>query len=129
MRWSENGVLSSVKLTLTDFATSLLGLATSEVLDARNMTFAVLGEHFKKTRYCEAFYDEQGRKPYGVHEPKKFVSIINRLVSLFGPPKLSDITVSDLHQYRRKRVSTKTNRGTYTDVATVNRELSKPGNA
>ena len=96
----------------------------SEVLDARNMTFAALAEHYKETRYCEAFYDQQGRKLYGVREPKKFASIINRLVSLLGHLKLSDITVSDLHQYRRKRLSTKTSRGTYTDVATVNRELS-----
>lgn len=96
----------------------------AEVLEARNMTFAALAEHCKETRYCEAFYDEQGRKLYGVREPKNFTSMINRLVSLLGHLKLSDITVSHLQQYRRKRLSTKTRRGTYTDVATVNRELS-----
>jgi hypothetical protein len=96
----------------------------AEVLEARNMTFAALAEHCKQTRYCEAFYDEQGRKLYGVREPKNFTSMINRLVSLLGHLKLSDITVSHLQQYRRKRLSTKTRRGTYTDVATVNRELS-----
>jgi integrase len=96
----------------------------SEVLEARNMTFAALAQHCKETRYCEAFYDEQGRKLYGVREPKKFASMINRLVSFLGHLKLSDITVSHLQQYRRKRLGTKTNRGTYTDVATVNRELS-----
>ena len=95
----------------------------AEVLEARNMTFAALSEHCKETRY-EAFYDEQGRKLYGVREPKNFTSMINRLVSLLGHLKLSDITVSHLQQYRRKRLSTKTRRGTYTDVATVNRELS-----
>jgi integrase len=96
----------------------------SKTLDARNMTFASLAAHCKETRYCDAFYDEQGRKLYGVREPKKFASIINRLVTLLGHLKLSDITVSHLEQYRRTRLSTKTNRGTYTDVATVNRELS-----
>jgi integrase len=96
----------------------------SEVLEARNMTFAALAKHCKETRYCEAFYDEQGRKLYGVREPKKFASMINHLVSSLGHLKLSDITVSHLQQYRRMRFSTKTNRGTYTDVATVNRELS-----
>ena len=50
--------------------------------------------------------------------------MINRLVSSLGQLKLTDITASHLQQYRRKRLSTKTNRGTYTDVATVNRELS-----
>ena len=89
------------------------------------MTFAALAEHCKETRYCEAFYDEQGRKLYGVREPKKFVSMINRLVSSLGHLKLTDLTVSHLQQYRRKRLSTKTNRGTYTDVATVNREPLK----
>ena len=78
----------------------------------------------KKLAICEAFYDEQGRKLYGVREPKKFASMINRLVSFLGHLKLSDITVSHLQQYRRKRLGTKTNRGNYTDVATVNRELS-----
>ncbi|HSE19543.1 MAG TPA: tyrosine-type recombinase/integrase [Pyrinomonadaceae bacterium] len=88
------------------------------------MTFAALAEHCKETRYCEAFYDEQGRKLYGVREPKKLASRINRLVISLGRLKLSDITVSHLQQYRRKRLSTKTNRGTYTDGGTVNRELS-----
>ena len=96
----------------------------AEVLEARKMTFATLAEHCKETRYCEAFYDEQGRTLYGVREPKKFASMINRLVSSLGHLKLTDITVSHLQQYRRKRLSTRTNRGTFTDVATVNRELS-----
>lgn len=48
------------------------------------MTFAALAEHCKETRYCEAFYDQQGRKLYGVREPKKFASMINRLVSFLG---------------------------------------------
>ena len=96
----------------------------SDVLEDRNMTFEALAEHCKENRYCEAFYDEQGSKLYGVREPKKFASMINRLVSFLGHLKLGDITVSHLQQYRRKRLSTKTIRGTYTDVATVNRELS-----
>jgi len=65
----------------------------SEILDSRDMTFAALAVHCKRTRYCEAFYDEQGRKLYGVHDPKKLASIINRLVSLLGDLKPSDITV------------------------------------
>lgn len=96
----------------------------AEVLEARDMTFVALAEHCKETRYCEAFYDEQGRKLYGVREPKKFASMSNRLVNLLGHLKLTDITVSHLQRYRRKRLSTKINRGTYTDVTTVNRELS-----
>lgn len=70
----------------------------SEVLEARNMTFSALAEHCKETRYCEAFYHQQGRKLYGVREPKKFASMINRLVSSLGHLKLSDITVSHLQQ-------------------------------
>jgi len=61
------------------------------------MTFAAPAQHCKETRYCEAFYDEQGRKLYGVREPKKFASMINRLVSSLGHLKLGDITVSHLH--------------------------------
>ena len=60
----------------------------SEVLEARDMTFAILAQHSKETRYCEAFYDEQGRKLYGVREPKNRTSMINRLVSLLAHLKL-----------------------------------------
>lgn len=62
----------------------------AEVLEARNMTFAALAAHCKETRYCEAFYDEQGRKLYGVREPKKFASMINRLVSSLGYANISN---------------------------------------
>ena len=50
----------------------------AEVLDSRQLTFADLAEHRKRTRYCEVFYDEQGRKLYRVRAPKKFASIIKR---------------------------------------------------
>ena len=59
----------------------------SEVLDARNMTFAALAEHCKETRYCEAFYDQQGRKLYGVREPKKFCINDQPASELLGAPK------------------------------------------
>jgi hypothetical protein len=78
-----------------------------EILDARNMTFAGFADHCKETRYCEAFYDEQGRKLYGVREPKKFASMINRLVSSLGHLKLTNITVSHLQQYRRTPLAPK----------------------
>ena len=74
----------------------------SDVLEARNMTFAALAKHCKETRYCEAFYDEQGRKLYGVREPKKFASMINRVVSSLGQLKLSDMTVSHLQPSRHR---------------------------
>jgi hypothetical protein len=49
------------------------------------MTFAALAQHCKETRYCEAFYDEQGRKLYGVREPKKFASNNQSTRELIGP--------------------------------------------
>jgi integrase len=94
------------------------------LLDARNLTFSALADHCKKTRYREAVYDDKGRKLFGVRNPKKFESIINKLVNEFGHLKLSQITVTDLQNYRKTRLTTKTKRGTLTDVATVNRELS-----
>jgi hypothetical protein len=58
----------------------------SEVLGARNMTFSALAEHCKETRYCEAFYDQRGRKLYGVREPK--VCLDNQSArDLVGAPK------------------------------------------
>lgn len=61
------------------------------------------------------------RKPRG---SKKVASIIKRLVSIFGTMKLREITVAHLTSYRKTRLTTLTSKGTYTDVATVNRELS-----
>jgi hypothetical protein len=56
-------------------------------MEARNMTFAALAQHCKETRYCEAFYDEQGRKLYGVREPKKFASNNQSTRELIEPSK------------------------------------------
>src|SRR6185436_18367913 len=78
------------------------------LLDARNLTFSALADHCKKTRYCEAVYDDKGRKLFGVRNPKKFESIINKLVNEFGHLKLSQITVTDLQNYRKTRLTTKT---------------------
>jgi integrase len=96
----------------------------SDLLDAHHMTFDTLAEHSKTTQYCEAVYDERGRKLFGVRHPKKVGSLISRLVSVFGHLKLHEITVAHLTNYRQTRLTTKTNKGTCTDVATVNRELS-----
>jgi|SRR5882724_38267 len=96
----------------------------SDLLDAHHMTFAALAEHSKTTRYCEAVYDEKGRKLFGVRNPKNVGSMINRLVSIFGPLKLHEITVAHIMSYRKTRLTTKTSKGTFTDIATVNRELS-----
>jgi len=96
----------------------------SSLLDAGNMTFAELAAYSKKERYCDAIYDDRGRKLLGVRNPKKAASTINRLVSILGPLKLEEITVAHLTRYRKTRLSTLTRKGTNTDVATVNRELS-----
>lgn len=96
----------------------------SDLLDAHRMTFAALASHSKTTRYCAAVYDDRGRKLFGVRNPKKAASTINRLVSIFGTLKLHEITVAHLTSYRKTRLTTLTSKGTFTDVATVNRELS-----
>jgi hypothetical protein len=102
--------VSKSAATLCDAKRELQGLIDqheaggSEVLEARNMTFAALAQHCKETRYCEAFYDEQGRKLYGVREPKKFASIINRLVSSLGHLKLTANTLR-VTSYKGKTVN------------------------
>jgi hypothetical protein len=96
----------------------------AELLEARGMTFAELAEDCRKNRYCQAIYDKNGCKLAGVRDPRKFTSIINRLVAHLGHLKLSEISVRDLQTYRTIRLKTKTRRGELTDVATVNRELS-----
>jgi hypothetical protein len=88
------------------------------------MTFAALAELSLAKRYCAAVYDDRGRKMSGVRNPKKVASMIKRLVNIFGPMKLHEITVAHLIDYRKTRLTTPTSKGTFTDVATVNRELS-----
>lgn len=74
--------------------------------------------------------DERGRKLFGVRNPQKFGSTIKTLVSSFGNLKLNKITVAHLTEYRKTRLSTKTRKGTYTDVAnSQQRVIDHEGNA
>ncbi len=59
-----------------------------------------------------------------MRNPKKVASTINRLVTILGALKLHEITVAHLTRYRKTRLTTLTSKGTFTDVSTVNRELS-----
>jgi hypothetical protein len=78
------------------------------VIGRSEYDFSALADHCKKTRYCEAVYDDRGRKLFGVRNPKKFESIIKKLVSGFGHLKLTQLTVTALQSYRKTRLTTKT---------------------
>jgi integrase len=88
------------------------------------MTFSDLVTHCKENRYCEAVYDDEGRKLFGVRGKATAVGHMTALERFFGRMHLREITVASLRGYRKSRLLTKTKRGTRLSVCTVNRELS-----
>jgi len=98
--------------------------AGSSLLDSRHKTFKWLCEQQKKERYFPATYSTSGKRTSGVRNPKKIHSAIDRLASLLGEIRLSELSVQDLRNYRRARLAMKSRQGTNIEPATVNREMS-----
>ena len=93
-------------------------------MESDHMTFAELAKHCKETRYCEAQFDNEGRKIIGVRGKDTIDSHIKALEEYFGSDKLRDIRVANLRAYRKHRLFCKNRHGKRLSVATVNRELS-----
>lgn len=93
-------------------------------LESDRMTFPALVAHCKETRYCEAVYDDQGRKLLGVRGVVTVMGHIKALERFFGKMLLRDIKVASLRLYKKSRLLSKTKQGTPLSVCTVNRELS-----
>jgi hypothetical protein len=93
-------------------------------VESDRMTFSDLVAHCKETRYCDAVYDDEGRKLIGVRGKATVLGHMNALERFFGRTPLRDINVATLRAYRKARLLTVTKRGTRLSVCTVNRELS-----
>ena len=93
-------------------------------MESDQMTFAELVKHCKETRYCEAQFDEEGRKIIGVRGKDTIDSHIKALEDYFGSFRLREIQVANLRAYRKHRLFCKNRSGKTLSVATVNRELS-----
>src|SRR5262245_36651658 len=65
-------------------------------VEADRMTFADLAKHCKETRYCEAQFDNEGRKIIGVRGKDTIDSHIKALEDYFGSIRLRDIQVANL---------------------------------
>ena len=93
-------------------------------VESDHMTFPELAKHCKETRYCEAQFDNDGRKIIGVRGKDTIEAQIKALEDYFGSIRLRDIQVANLRAYRKHRLFCKNRRGEPLSVATVNRELS-----
>ncbi len=93
-------------------------------IESHAMTFGDLVKHCKETRYCEAQFDDEGRKIMGVRGTDTVESHIKALSTFLGVVKLRDIKVATLRAYRKKRLLSMNRKGDRLSVSTVNREMS-----
>jgi integrase len=93
-------------------------------VESHEMTFEALVKHCQETRYCDAEFDSEGRKLFGVRGKDTVESHIKPLKAFFGSLKLRDIRVANLRSYRKSRLTSKSRKGDRLSVSTVNREMS-----
>ncbi len=93
-------------------------------LDASNMTFDDLADHFQQHYLSPAEYIGE-RKISGVRSIVPVLAILKALRTYFGKKALRSITYSEICSYKAIRLKTPTRFGTQRSIATTNRELSK----
>lgn len=93
-------------------------------IESDAVTFAELAKHCQTTKYCEAEYDKEGRKLFGVRDTSVYKAHFKHFTAFFGTMKLRNIKVAQLRAYRNHRLRSKTKTGGNLDVSTVNREMS-----
>jgi integrase len=115
--------MSEAKRCLKDLENEFQ-IGGQRTVESEHMTFPELVKHCKETRYCEAQFDNDGRKIIGVRGKDTIEAQIKALEDYFGSIRLRDIQVANLRAYRKHRLFCKNRRGEMLSVATVNRELS-----
>jgi integrase len=93
-------------------------------VESDRMSFSALVKHCKENRYCQAEYDDDGRKLFGVRGLATVLGHLKVLDKFFGKMLVREINVASLRAYRKSRLLTKTKAGTRLSVCTVNREMS-----
>lgn len=87
-------------------------------LDAANMTFAELADHYINNYLHEAVYVGE-RKVSGVRGRKEALAEVRPLIAHFGRRKIRSLTYGDMRSYRDSRLQTPT----HSDTARHRREL------
>jgi integrase len=93
-------------------------------LDAANMTFEELAEHYI-AHYLQPAQYVGDKKVSGVRGVVPALCAVKPLVAHFGTRKIRAITYGDLKTYKETRLKTPTRYGTQRSIAAVNKELSK----
>jgi integrase len=93
-----------------------------KTLDAAQMTFALLADHYKKKYLIEARY-VNGRKIEGLRSLKSALGRWNVIKEYFGKKKLRSITHGDIKRFRLDRLDTPTMHNKPRSITSVNREL------
>jgi len=93
-----------------------------ETLDAAQMTFIALAEHYKKKYLIEPEY-VNGRKIGGLRSLDSVLSRWTVIKDYFGKKKLRSITHGDIVRFRATRLKTPTVRNKPRSITSVNREL------
>lgn len=92
------------------------------LIDATNLTFAELADHYEKNYLIEPEYVD-GRKVAGLRSAYDLGLLLKVLKEHFGKSKVRLITYGDLKWFKAERLKTKTKRGGQRSITTMNREL------
>lgn len=98
--------------------------STPKQLDAVNMTFRELADHYTNNYLHEAIYVGD-KKVSGVRSLVPTLTVVRPLVEHFGPRKLRSITYGEIRAYKQKRLQTPTRYGKQRSIACVNKELGQ----
>lgn len=94
-----------------------------QTLDAAQMTFGELADHYEKDYLNEPVYVDS-RKVSGMRSSYDMKLKLKILKNHFGKRKLRSITHGDIGRFRGIRLNTPTKQGGQRSISTVNRELS-----
>lgn len=92
------------------------------LIDAANLTFAALADHYEKNYLIEPEYVD-GRKVAGLRSAYDLGLLLKVLKEYFGKSKVRLLTYGDLKRFKAERLKTKTKRGGQRSITTMNREL------
>ena len=98
--------------------------STAKQLDAVNMTFSELAEHYIKNYLHQATYVGD-KKVSGVRSLIPALTVVRPLVEHFGSRKLRSLTYGEIRAYKQKRLQTPTKYGKQRSIACVNKELGQ----
>jgi integrase len=98
--------------------------STPKQLDAANMTFADLTNHYLEHYLQPAVYVGD-KKVSGVRSIVTARTVVKPLIEHFGRHRLKSITYGQVRSYKQMRLQTPTRQGGQRSIATINRELGQ----